>query len=223
MSLFGQASTGDATGGMLKGGTDAAVGTAAMSNPITGSLYAAYKLYQLASPFIKANQAAKMQAQQADAYDSYANDIKGERLQGRNQMQDFYKIGDANFNAEANTALPELGQMTADTQSQGTEAQQEYIRNQDALNATHGVRGGQAATLTGRGLGKLTTDIQRQINEMAYKEAANRQNKRLDYYNEQAMVPYRSLSNIQWWQPGFQEANAKNSGISTRYAQPTAQ
>lgn len=199
---------------------DAAIASLAMSNPYTAALYAAYKL---GSPIWKANQAAKQQAAEASAYDNYSGDIKTERLQGRSQMQEYYNTGNKNFEREANTALPELGLMTSDIQSKGTEAQQEAMRNADAQNALHGVRGAQAVTGANRATGKITTDMQRQINQMAYDEAANRQNARLGYYNEQAMTPYRSLSNIQWWKPGEQEAAYKGLGIKTKYAQPQQQ
>lgn len=111
------------------------------------------------------------------------------------KLQDQFNEAEPQFQYEANTALPELAKLQQDVIDENTEAQRANRRQIEATMARQGVRGGQAAILENRALGEQSRDVQRDINQLAYNEAANRQNARLNYYNQKALTPWSTMSN----------------------------
>lgn len=111
-----------------------------------------------------------------------------------NKLLDNFNTGESEYLNEANTQLPELTQLIQDIANQSAEAQRQNQRQINASLAQQGVRGGQAAILANRATGELNRDLQRDINQTAYNEAANRQNSRLNYYTNKATTPYNTLN-----------------------------
>ena len=139
----------------------------------------------------------------AKAYQSYLNGIIGDmqkQLEARaekydTKLQNQFNEAEPQFQAEAYTQLPELGQLVEDIANQSAEAQRQNQRQINASLAQQGVRGGQASILANRATGELNRDLQRDINQVVYNEAANRQNSRLDYYGKKALTPWSTMSN----------------------------
>lgn len=145
---------------------------------------------------------SKGDAQAAQAYQSYlngiANDMKGQ-LEARaekydTKLQNQFNEAEPQFQQEANTQLPELQNLIKDIAEQNTETQRGNLRQINAVLAQQGVRGGQAAILANRALGQTTRDTQRDINNLVYNEALNRQNSRLNYYGDKALTPWKTMS-----------------------------
>lgn len=138
----------------------------------------------------------------ARAYQDYLTGIAsqmGNALENRaekydTKLQDMFNSAEPQYLAEANTQLPELAQLNNDILNQGTEAQRANRRQIEATLARQGVRGGQAAILENRALGETTRDLQRDINQNIYNEAANRQNSRLNYYGQKALSPWTTMT-----------------------------
>ena len=81
-----------------------------------------------------------------------------------------------------------------DIAEQSTETQRGNLRQINANLAMQGVRGGQAAILANRALGQTTRDTQRDINNLVYNEALNRQNSRLNYFGDKSLTPWKTMS-----------------------------
>lgn len=138
-----------------------------------------------------ANKDLKKQAEQAAAYNKYV-------IGQREGIKDLYKEGEENFLQEANTPLPELGAMQSAVANQGTYAQQDLSKRLNAELAKQGVRGGQAGIISGRQMGKLGADLQKQITDYAFNEASNRQNARLQNLSQTGLLPLSSYVSPQW-------------------------
>lgn len=138
----------------------------------------------------------------AQAYQAYLNGITdkmGNALEARadkydQKLQNQFNEAEPQYQQEANTALPELQQMKDDIVNQNTETQRGDLRRINAILAQQGVRGGQAAILANRAMGETSRDTLRDINNLAYNEAANRQNSRLNYYSQKALTPWQNMS-----------------------------
>jgi hypothetical protein len=141
----------------------------------------------------------------AQAYQKYLNYLNGvassmkSDLEGRadkydTKLQNLYETNAEKFDNEANTQLAELGQLVDDISQQGAEAQRQNRRQVQAELAQQGVRGGQAAILANRATGELNRDLQRDINQTVYNEAATRQGARLNNYGMQTLYPLNSMS-----------------------------
>jgi hypothetical protein len=146
---------------------------------------------------------AKNQRAAYQALIDYATKLAGQmeqKLEARadkydTKLQDQFNEAEPQFQFEANTALPELAKLQQDVIDENTDAQRANRRQIEATMARQGVRGGQAAILENRALGEQSRDVQRDINQLAYNEAANRQNARLNYYNQKALTPWSTMSN----------------------------
>ena len=141
----------------------------------------------------------------AQAYRKYLNYLSGiasgmeNALEGRaekydNKLQNQFNTAEPEFQQEANTQLPELQNLMNDIANQSTETQQGDLRRINAILAQQGVRGGQAAIIANRAMGETSRDTLRDINKLAYDEAANRQNARLNYYSNKALTPWNAMS-----------------------------
>ncbi len=141
-------------------------------------------------------------SQIAKAYQQYLNGIinnMGSALEGRaekydTKLQNMFNEAEPQFLTEANTQLPELGQLVQDISDEAAESQRQNRKQVQAELAQQGVRGGQAAILANRATGELNRDLQRDINKSVYDEALNRQNSRLNYYNQKSLTPWTSMS-----------------------------
>ena len=139
----------------------------------------------------------------ASAYQDYLNGITKDmqkQLEARakkynNKLLNQFSSAEPQFQQEAYSQLPELQQLITDIANQSAEAQRQNQRQINASLAQQGVRGGQAAILANRATGELNRDLQRDINQAVYNEAANRQNARLDYYGKKALTPWSTMSN----------------------------
>ena len=138
----------------------------------------------------------------AKAYQNYLNgitDSMAKALEGRaekydNKLQNQFNTAEPEFQQEAYTQLPELQNLMNDIATQNTETQRGDLRRINAVLAQQGVRGGQAAILANRALGETSRDTLRDLNKLAYDEAANRQNARLNYYSNKALTPWNTMS-----------------------------
>ena len=136
------------------------------------------------------------------ALENYANKLASEMangLEGRaekydQKLQNQFNEAEPQYQQEANTQLPELQQLVSDIANQSAEAQRQNQRQINATLAQQGVRGGQAGILANRATGELNRDLQRDINQTVYNEAANRQNSRLNYYSNKAATPWGTMS-----------------------------
>ena len=166
---------------------------------IAAAIQAAPAIIKGVQSFTGGNQASKA----AKAYQAYLNGITTDmqnQLEGRaekydTKLQNQFNEAEPQFQQEANTQLPELQQLITDIANQSSEAQRQNRRQINANLAMQGVRGGQAAILANRATGELNRDLQRDINQTAYNEAANRQQARLNYYNQKALTPWSAMSN----------------------------
>ena len=157
----------------------------------------------------------------ADKYDkklqAMANGLEAKMLaqpgQYEQKLQSLLYDAEPQYLQEANTQLPELTQLVKDISAQSAEAQRQNRRQVETELAQQGVRGGQAATLANRATGELNRDLQRDINQTVYNEAANRQNSRLGYTQTKALYPYQALAGAY----GNSYNNANNN-ISNAYA-----
>ena len=136
------------------------------------------------------------------AYQGYLNGIANRmasELEARaekydQKLQNQFNEAEPQYQEEAGTQLPELQQLVEDIANQSAEAQRQNQRQINASLAQQGVRGGQAAILANRATGELNRDLQRDINQTVYDEAANRQNSRLGYYSQKALTPWKAMS-----------------------------
>lgn len=186
------------SGGSLLGGSGGASG--GMNLSTLGSL--ASLLGSSAGTAKQAND-DKLTAEAYQAYQAYLNSVikqMKQELEARaekydTKLQNQFNEAEPQFQNEANTQLPELAQIKQDVLDENTEAQRANRRQIEATMARQGVRGGQAAILENRALGEQSRDALRNINQLAYNEAANRQNARLNYYNQKALTPWSTMSN----------------------------
>lgn len=156
--------------------------------------------------------------QQYAALTGYLNKLDADRAQARGYMQDNFDTADKQFNQEANTPLPELGQMKNDITQQATDAQQENQKEFNAQLAMNGVRGGQAATLAGRQTGELNRELNWDVNKLGYDEASNRENARLNYTGQKALIPYQTLNTAQWlYMPSDTEKQLMTNAINQKF------
>ena len=137
-------------------------------------------------------------AQFAAYAQSIANNM-GNSLEGRaekydTKLQNQFNEAEPQYFQEAYSQLPELTQLVQDIANQSAEAQRQNRRQINANLAQQGVRGGQAAILSNRATGELNRDLQRDINQTVYNEAANRQNSRLNYFGDKALTPWKTMS-----------------------------
>lgn len=138
----------------------------------------------------------------AKAYQKYLNGITSDmsnQLTARadkydNRLINQFSDAEPQYLNEANTQLPELTQLVDDIANQSAEAQRQNQRQINASLAQQGVRGGQAGILANRATGELNRDLQRDINQTVYNEAANRQNSRLNYFGDKALTPWETMS-----------------------------
>lgn len=165
---------------------------------IAAAVQAAPAIFKGIQSFASGNQASKV----AKAYQSYLNGITSDmanQLEARaekydTKLQNQFNEAEPQFQEEAYTQLPELQQLITDIANQSAEAQRQNQRQINANLVQQGVRGGQAAILANRATGELNRDLQRDINQTAYNEAANRQNQRLNYYSQKALTPWSAMS-----------------------------
>lgn len=144
----------------------------------------------------------KNNAKVAQAYQNYLNGVSSNmanQLEARaekydQKLQNQFNEAEPQYQEEAYTQLPELQQLVTDIANQSAEAQRQNRRQINANLAMQGVRGGQAGILANRATGELNRDLQREINQRVYNEAANRQNSRLNYYGEKALTPWKTMS-----------------------------
>ena len=189
------AATSIAGGAEIGGATGAAAG---IGGGGLGSLGASVGVKAL----IALNNALNEKAN-AKAYQSYLNGIIGNmqgQLEGRaekydTKLQNQFNEAEPQYFQEAYSQLPELTQLVQDIANQSAEAQRQNRRQINANLAQQGVRGGQAAILSNRATGELNRDLQRDINQTVYNEAANRQNSRLNYFGDKALTPWKTMSN----------------------------
>lgn len=138
----------------------------------------------------------------AQAYQSYLDGISQnmkDELEARaekydQKLQNQFNSAEPEFQRESNTQLPELQNVINDIATQNTETQRGDLRRINAILAQQGVRGGQAAILANRAMGETSRDTMRDINKLAYDEAANRQQARLNYYGDKALTPWKTMS-----------------------------
>ena len=136
------------------------------------------------------------------AYQNYLNGVIGDmanQLEARaekydQKLQNQFNEAEPQYFNEAYTQLPELQNLIKDIAEQSTETQRGNLRQINANLAMQGVRGGQAAILANRALGQTTRDTQRDINNLVYNEALNRQNSRLNYFGDKSLTPWKTMS-----------------------------
>lgn len=165
---------------------------------VAAAVKAAPAIIQGVQSFTGGNQQSKV----AQAYQNYLNGIIGDmgnQLEGRaekydQKLQNQFNEAEPQYQQEANTQLPELQNLIKDIAEQNTETQRGNLRQINANLAQQGVRGGQAAILANRALGQTTREAQRDINNLVYNEAANRQQSRLNYYSDKALTPWKTMS-----------------------------
>jgi hypothetical protein len=156
---------------------------------------------------------------QNEALQGYLNSVDERRNQAKDYIQGNYEEGDRQFNQEANTPLAELSQMQNDITQQATDAQQNNNKEYQAQLAEQGVRGGQASTLLGRQTGQLNRELNYDVNKLGYDEASNRQNARLNYTGQKALLPYKELNSAQWLHmPNADEQQLMMNAINTKFA-----
>lgn len=166
---------------------------------IAAAVQAAPAIIQGVQSFSGGNQQSKI----AQAYQNYLNGIVGDmgnQLEARaekydQKLQNQFNEAEPQYLQEAYTQLPELQQLITDIANQSAEAQRQNQRQINASLAQQGVRGGQASILANRATGELNRNLQRDINQTAYNEAANRQKSRLSYYSDKALTPWKTMSN----------------------------
>ena len=136
------------------------------------------------------------------AYQNYLNGVIGDmgnQLEARaekydQKLQNQFAEAEPQYFNEAYTQLPELQNLIKDIAEQSTETQRGNLRQINANLAMQGVRGGQAAILANRALGQTTRETQRDINNLVYNEALNRQNSRLNYFGDKSLTPWKTMS-----------------------------
>lgn len=128
-------------------------------------------------------------------YTDMANQLTKRADKYDTKLQNQFNSAEPQYQLEANTQLPELTQLVEDIANQSAEAQRQNQRQINASLAQQGVRGGQASILANRATGELNRDLQRDINQVVYDEAANRQKSRLNYYGQKAFTPWQTMSN----------------------------
>ena len=177
------------------------------------------------SNFLGNMRSDKGDAEVAQAYQNYLNGITGKmqnELEQRaekydQKLQNQFNEAEPQYIDEANTQLPELQQLIQDIAEQSAEAQRQNRRQVNANLAMQGVRGGQAGILANRATGELNRNLQRDINQAAYNEAANRQQSRLGYYSQKALTPWSAMSNA-YGQSMVGANNALSNAQGTTYA-----
>ena len=156
----------------------------------------------VAAPYVYKGLSQNADVRNAKAYQDYLNNFASGMsgtLQDRAAMYegklgDMSDLAEGQFMQEANTPLAELGKIQSDIANQSAEAQrQNRLQVENQLNSS-GVRGGQAAILANRATGELNRDLQRDVNQLGYNEASNRQGSRLNYLSQKAYSPWATLS-----------------------------
>lgn len=141
------------------------------------------------------NNAAKAYQAYLDGISSdMANQLTARAEKYDTKLQNQFNSAEPQYLDEAYTQLPELTQLVDDIANQSAEAQRQNQRQINASLAQQGVRGGQAGILANRATGELNRDLQRDINQTVYNEAANRQNSRLNYFADKSLTPWKTMS-----------------------------
>lgn len=174
-----EAATGAKIGGAVAGPVGVGIGA------VGGAVYGYFKGKKKA----KAKEAAAKKA--LAEKQAYANFLKGLGQEYSSELGSQFEAGEKQFLGETGQALPELQAYAQDVRRGATEEQEAARRQMETDLARSGVRGGQAATLQARGIGKMGTDLSRAINEMALKEAETRRGYRAPYFGQKAMYPYK--------------------------------
>lgn len=212
-----------ATGGISKAMQDpvvqAAVKAAATAafGPAGGAI--ASLALQVGGNYLGAKNEQDVRDMQSEALTGYLNSVDERRNNALQEIKGNYAEGDKQFNQEANTPLPQIGQMQNDIVQQATDAQQNNNKEYQAQLAEQGVRGGQAATLLGRQTGQLNRELNYDTNKLGYDEARNRQDTRLNYTAKKSLLPYESLNKDQWLRmPNASEQQLMMNAINTKFA-----
>lgn len=201
--LLGMASASGGAGGLLGGIGKLASGATNLMNWAKGPGADLLNLGGKGLGYLGSFLGGRADNNAAKAYQDYLNGITvdmANQLTKRadkydTKLQNQFNLAEPQYQAEANTQLPELTQLVTDIANQSAEAQRQNQRQINASLAQQGVRGGQASILANRATGELNRDLQRDINRAVYNEAANRQNSRLNYYSQKAMTPWNTMSN----------------------------
>jgi len=96
--------------------------------------------------------------------------------------------GEAGLTAATSQPLPELEQAKKDLLEGQSEALSKGTSQLGANLAMQGVRGGQAATLLGRGTGEITQGAMKDINQMALSDAEQRRAATIAYQQQKALT-----------------------------------
>ena len=126
--------------------------------------------------------------------DSQKADLEARAEKYDQKLQNQFNEAEPQYFNEAYTQLPELQNLIDDIATQSTETQRANRRQINANLAQQGVRGGQAAIIANRALGETTKNAQRDINNLIYDEAANRQKSRLGYFADKSLTPWKTMS-----------------------------
>lgn len=170
------------------------------------------------SQFLGNNAQQKARDAEYNAYVNYLNNLDKKRTETEGKFENYYQIGDEQFNQEANTQLPEVHKMQEDINNQSTEAQENMSSQMQSQLAQQGVRGGQASTILGRATGNLNKNLNYDQNQIAYYETRNRQNARLNYTSQKAMKPYNTLTSAQWfYMPSPTEMSMMSNAINRKF------
>lgn len=174
-----------------------------LSNPaLMSKLGSATSIFNSGSSMLGSYLNSRADAKAAAAYQAFLNGIANNmqnQLEARaekydTKLQNQFNEAEPQFQQEAYSQLPELQNLIKDIADQNTETQRGDLRRINAVLAQQGVRGGQAAILANRAMGETTRNAQRDINNLVYNDAANRQNARLNYYSTKALTPWQSMS-----------------------------
>lgn len=159
------------------------------------------------------NQVAGLEGKMLAQPSQYEEKMLAQPQRFEDELKNLLYDSEPQYLKEANTQLPELTQLVNDIAQRAAEAQRANQKQVNASLAQQGIRGGQAAILANRATGELNRDLQRDINETVYNEAANRQNSRLNYTQNKALLPYQALAGAY----GSSMQNANNN-IGSAYA-----
>lgn len=114
------------------------------------------------------------------------------RLRAYNQMiqraDETRQAGEQAFYNNVNTTNPYLAVIGNDLRNKTNETLNAGRNQINAALAQQGVRGGQAVTQLARGIGNMTTDANRDINQMMYGDYANNKNLKAAYDQAKALA-----------------------------------
>lgn len=128
----------------------------------------------------KAQKQAAMAKLQQRAKEFRTRELLDRELRGAGELVG--ARGEEGLMKETGQALPELQAAQQAAAAQGTEGQQQASAQLRADLAKSGVRGGQAGQLMARQSGQMGINMQRQLDEMALREAEKRRQMRGDFF-----------------------------------------